>query len=242
MNVYMNNELAKTESLLSANVDEYSKMEYLYHPYLELPAEFKSIYAEVTGKWAINNPAQIDSLIIANTNVKTYRIVFYDQNDAEVYDTGLITIFEPIQITKLQEKFLAYSFRATFTADGPVSIGLLYIGAEKVFPRFIVAPVKDMAFRGETNRTMGGQSYGIFQQPLEAFGISFVRIENEVKEMIREYMKAVTNVVPHVVDFYPKAHEEFPPMYVTLAEGFSATKREENHFYWNFNLAYQEAR
>ena len=242
MKIYIRNELEKATALLSETVNTYSDLKYLYHSYLELPTEFKDNYAEVTGKWDINDPAQIDSLIIANTNVQTYRVIFYDQTGAEIYDTGVISVFERISITALPERLIAFSFKATFTASGIVSIGLLHMGMVTDFPRFIVNPSKAFSFRGDSNRTMGGQSYGTFQQPLESFAVSFVRVNNEERNKLKDYMNTVTNVVPHVVDFYSEAHEEFPPMYVTLSNGLETAKRAERNFYWNFNLAWQEAR
>jgi hypothetical protein len=60
---------------------------------------------------------------------------------------------------------------------------------------------------------------------------------------IKEYIKAVQTVEPHIIDPYHEARAEFPPMYVTLAQGdYSFPKRDEDGFYFTGSLAWQEAR
>jgi hypothetical protein len=60
---------------------------------------------------------------------------------------------------------------------------------------------------------------------------------------IKEYIKAVQTVEPHIIDPYHEARAEFPPMYVTLTQGdYSFPKRDEDGFYFTGSLAWQEAR
>ena len=67
-------------------------------------------------------------------------------------------------------------------------------------------------------------------------------MENRRKKIISEYIKTTLNVQPHVIDPYPQARDEFPPMYATLTGGYESTKRNEAGFWWDFEAAWKEAK
>jgi hypothetical protein len=69
-----------------------------------------------------------------------------------------------------------------------------------------------------------------------------MRIENDQKKIFDDYINGVQTVIPHVIDPYPEAHEQFEPFYATVENYGEMTKREENNFYWNMQCGWKEAK
>jgi hypothetical protein len=121
-------------------------------------------------------------------------------------------------------------------------IGYMYVGKKVTLPRFIVEPARGTEIRGASERTNNGQAYGNILPTLDALSVNFVRVYKDKKKIVDDYVQSVHTSIPHVVDLYPEAREDFPPRYATLSGNVEANKRPENGFYYNFNLSWQEAR
>jgi hypothetical protein len=99
-----------------------------------------------------------------------------------------------------------------------------------------------LELRNDSDRTFSGQVTGIPVDTLRSFAVEFVRIDNKSKKKFDDYANGVQTVIPHVIDFYPEAHEEFQPIYGALESYGEKEKRNENNFYWNFSANWKEAK
>jgi len=240
MNVYPINLIAGAS--LSGNVLSYSDVRNIYHKYLNHRAYFaQGVVPTIAMEWT--TPLYMDSLIIANTNcTKAIISVAYSSGAPQVFirelDIARIEFFEldPLKLTRK----ISVSFTAPVNAQPYV--GYCFAGNKMILPRFTVNPEREPTMRGESQRTNNGQSYGKAVPTLDKISVKYLRIPDDTKKIVDDYIQSVQKVVPHIVDWYPEAHEAFPPLYVTLTTGPVNTKRAENDFFWDFNLGWLEAR
>jgi len=238
MNVYPVNFLPGA-LLSSSHKSEYSNLANLYHPYLKHRCWFDNPgVAILNGEWT--EPVEINTFIIADTNAK-FKIELFDEENA------LITEWqnnnpEQINIYELPEAKKVKRFTVAMTGKEESYIGYIFVGKKVVLPRFTVRPEFGTELRSTSGRTSGGQAYGLIIPTLDGISVSYLRIPQTEMEIIKDYVQSVQNVIPHVIDAYPEAHDAVPPMYMTLNSAPIRTKREENTFYWDFELNWQEAR
>ncbi|MCL2043343.1 MAG: hypothetical protein FWG89_04295 [Treponema sp.] len=231
MNVYYNNWIAALEG---PDVKQGSLVSYILDPMLELTAEFKDRKISLTGK--LDCVSTVDSFCIANTNALDYRL----EIKGEVFEKDIENY---ITILNFDKSIITGSFTLELAGIEPVYLGHLFLGQKTVLPRFGVEPETGMAIRGESSRSFGGQAFGIKRKTLSNFSVNYPRLTNEERQTILEYIEAVQNIEPHVIDPYPDAKDEFSPMYATLnVSDVQMTKRNESGFYFNGSLAWQEAR
>jgi hypothetical protein len=73
--------------------------------------------------------------------------------------------------------------------------------------------------------------------------VNYKRLKDEEYKTIERYKALVLNIVPHVIDIYPEAHESEPPLFATLVDGGGDVIKEGvDGFYWNTSLSWEEAK
>jgi len=228
MNVYyLNNKAtAFTEhSPLEAGSSVYN----VYDPMLELRADF--LDASVTLRGGFDDVVAIDSFCLGYTNACSYRL-----ETRECVFEGRIAAKGQITVHDFDETVFTDYFVLELEGEpysGPLYLGHIYLGQRTALPRFAVGPETGLALNSEASRSFGGQVSGIKRAALESFSVNYSRLASEERSLIKEYVKAVQNVEPHIIDPYPQARDEFPPVYAALdMEGVSMTKLKEKGFYY----------
>jgi hypothetical protein len=236
MNVYYRNEKAtfinRPDTVVTAPLDN------VYDPMLELRTEFKDSHVIITGVY--DSVIAADSLCIGYTNADRY-IFTHREGGSTGSIEGLITIrnFDTIFIDGFQLEL----WHDDKEDEEPLYLGHLFVGQKTELPRFSPEPTSGTTLNSAASRSFGGQVYGIRRRPLDSFSVSFPRISAYEREVIKEYVNAVSTTEPHIIDPYPGAREEFSPLYVTLnTEDVAFTKRNENGFYYTGGLSWQEAK
>jgi len=237
MNVYPVNAF-EGASLKSPQKETYSMMQDLHNRYLAFTVDFSQRVAQIDGEWA--STIEADSFIIANTNSHSGHLIL-TAHGFPIYQRHFETN-DFINIIDLEGTHSFNGIRLNLYGNENIQVGLLYIGKKCALPRFVTFPEKTLGLRNESGRTFTGQATGIPVETLRSFAASFVRIPNDEVKIVDEYINGVQKIIPHVVDIYPGAHAEFPPMFMTVAEYTGKEKRAENGFFWNFDLAWMEAR
>jgi hypothetical protein len=156
-----------------------------------------------------------------------------------------INIVEIKEIEKVPEITKIYKMEFVFSGcpeNEEPYVGYIFAGKKVTLPRFTVNPSWGIEIRGAGERTNNGQAYGNILPTLDRLSVSFARVDKDKKKIVDGYARSVQASVPHVVDLYPGARADFPPRYATLDGNVDANKRPENGFYYNFNLAWKEAR
>ena len=236
MNAYPVNAL-EAASMSSPQKEPYSQMKDLHNRYIEYSVDFNSPNIAITGTW--NGLIEIDSMILGNTNALSGHVELFNGNnllhDETFSISGYLTIinFDKMNVNK---------FILHLSGNENISAGLLFFGMKWVLPRFVVAPSKGLALRNEGGRTFTGQATGFPVETLRTFSASYQRIPNEEKKKFDDYINGVQTVIPHAIDPYPEAHDEFEPFFATVESYGEAEKREENGFFWNFECSWQEAK
>jgi len=242
MHVYPVNKLQGANII--GNVLEYSNVRNVFHNYLKHRAYFPIGGSPfITVDWS--SPVNADTIIIGDTNcIAVSVLITYETGiqDNKIINPHENQLFNFIDTNK---DYLIKNIRFDFTPiennERPY-VGYLFTGNKIVIPRFVTFPQWETQIRGESERTNDGQSYGIILPTLEKFTAQFVRIYDVEKKIVDDYVQSVQTVIAHVIDPYPEAHENVPPKYATLTKGINNTKRDENNFYWNFDLEWMEAR
>jgi hypothetical protein len=236
MNVYPVNAI-EAAILISPQKAPYNLIEELYNRYISFQVDFLSNTVNLTGTW--DNLIELDTIIIGNTNANSGKIQLYN-NDTLLYDnTFNINDYITIEYTGIKN---ANRFALDLFGSDNISAGYLFAGMKWELPRFIVEPVNGLSLRNEAGRTFSGQVKGIPIDALKTFSATYVRIPNDKKEIFNNYINGVQKVIPHVIDVYPEAHEQFEPFFATVDNYGEATKRAENGFFWNFNCSWMEAK
>ena len=230
MNVYYKNEIA---SITGPDVIQASSTDNILIPMLELTAEFKDWNITLLG--TLDGVSAVDSFCIANTNAFRYKL----EINGEIFE-GYIEHYTTIHDFDL---LFAKSFTLELVGNDPLYIGHLFLGKRVILPRFLVEPEFNTGLRGESSRSFGGQAFGLQRKTLNSFSVNYHRLTNEEKNLLTEYVTEVQGNIPHIIDLYPGARDQFPPMYATVsASELPFTKRNENGFYFSGSLSWQEAR
>ena len=231
MNVYYQNNkarLTKIPTVQGSDIDD------IYDPMLELAAQFKDETIIIEGFY--NDIVAIDSLCLGFTNAASYELTINDKKYS-----GLIR--NEITIHDFDEPEIIESFSLTLYGLDPIYLGHLYLGNKVILPRFLVRPNLNLNLRGERVLSDGGQSFGIKRKALESFAVSFSRISNDEKNIIKNYINSVQNIDPHIIDPYPEARDKFPPKYAVVnTDNIPFPKRNEPDFYYDGSLSWQEVR
>ncbi|MCL2805271.1 MAG: hypothetical protein FWD26_04970 [Treponema sp.] len=232
MNIYYKNEQAE---LSGDDPVVGSSLYNIYDPMLELTAIFSKNNIKITGDYGINS-VLVDSLCIGYTNAFRYELTTQEGSCS-----GLIN--DKITIFNFDEILFINGFKLILESTENLYLGYLFLGCKTLLPRFEAGPETGKILFSESSRSFGGQVFGVRRKTLNSFSASFPRISTEEKKIITEYVDAVLNIEPHIIDPYPDAREEFPPMYSTLnVSDVSLPKRNENGFYYSSSLSWQEAR
>jgi len=243
MNVYPVNALEAC-SLNSPQKESYALLRDLHNRYLDYQVDFNRHEIELSGQW--DRAIPVDCFIIANTNAISGTIKYLAGNDVlfekDLIINEFINIYSIVNEYGIIQKKSIDHFLLTLKGNENISIGLIYIGETWVLPRFLIKPKKYLQLRNENGRTFSGQAMGIPVETLIAFSVQFARIDNLNKKLCDNYINGVQTVIPHIIDPYPKAHDEFEPFFATVSDYGEQEKREEDGFYWNFNIAWQEAK
>jgi hypothetical protein len=208
---------------------------------LELRADFQQAAVDITGTFP--QVAPVDALCLGYTNASQFKIALRSQLGDTIHNGAYHGIQGRISIEDMPHIRYAKSFTVRLEGTSPITLGLLYLGPRLGLPRFGTGPEQGLAFTGEGGRFSGGQAYGMERVSLKNFSAEFPRITGEEKQDMERYAEEVLNIRPHIIDPYPEARGEFPPMYVTLSgDGIAFQKRTETGFYFSTALSWQEAR
>ena len=237
MNVYPVN-LMEGAAIASQQRESHSLLTDIHNRYLDFTVDFTAREITVQADW--RSIVEADSFIIGNTNAVrgTLRLAL---NGTAVYTRTFDTPME-INIVEFDSKRSFNAATFTFSGNENIFIGLLYIGEKWTLPRFITFPKHPLSLRSEHGRTFSAQVTGIPSTNVRGFSASFVRIPDIEVKKIDRYINGVQTVIPHVIDAYPLAHREVPPMFATIAAYGEKEKRAENGFFWNFEITWMEAR
>jgi len=243
MKVYPVNAV-QAANLASIHVAPYDSILHLFNKYIEFQVDFVSNDIEITGKWP--NGIPFDTFIIGNTNAKTGSLTCYNGTEI-VFDIEFV-MDEYIKIlnnlnqfgTEITESIT--EFKLNLIGDENIYVGYLFAGEVWKLPRFVINPKHSIQIRNESGRTFSGQVTGIPQHTLRSFSCEFVRVTNDDAKKMEDYVNGVQSVIPHVIDPYYEARKQFPPMFCTIEDSSERSKRNENGFFWNLNMIWQEAR
>jgi hypothetical protein len=218
-----------------------SALKNVYDPMLELRTDFTQATVDITGVFP--QITAVDALCLGYTNASQYRFVLRNQLNGVIHNGVYQGIQNRITIEDMPRTLYAKSFTLRLEGTSPLYLGLLYLGPRVGLPRFGTGPELEMSFTGESGRFYGGQAYGMERITLESFSAEFPRLTGEEKQTMKSYAGEVLNIRPHIIDPYPEARGEFPPMYVTISsDTISFPKRVENGFYYSSALTWQEAK
>ena len=246
MNIYYRNK--KAEFYDEPATVEGKGLSYVYNPILDLRAEFKQDKVTIKGKYS--HLTAIDSLCIANTNALKYKFTAGEETvEGNIRQLDFIynriTLKNHITVHDFEEAIFIESFSLELEGleDVPLYLGLLYLGDRTTLPRFSLKPDNGLALTGSASRSFGGHVYGTKRITLDSIGVKFSELNLDEYKEIKDYILSVQNVEPHIIDPYPGARREFPPMYVTLInDKYSFQKTDDDGFYFSGSLSWQEAK
>jgi hypothetical protein len=243
MKVYPVNAL-ETAAITSAQKKPYSKFEELFNRYIDYQVDFNEMDIQLTGIW--NDSIPVDVFLIGNTNAKTGNIIFKNKHNIVFQKnfnaSHFINIVEIIDNTNRLQLTEIDEFVLTLYGNNLIQIGLIYIGETWILPRFIVNPKTQIVLRNEAGKTFSGQVMGIPVETLRTFATEYIRISNEDRFLLDNYINGVQMVIPHVIDPYPEAHDQFPAFFATVTNYSVTEKRDENGFFWNLGISWEEAK
>lgn len=243
MKVYPVNAM-EIATAFSGQLAEYNEISHLWNRYIEFQVEFSRYATDITFIW--DRGISMNSFIIGNTNALRGRLQFFYRDYLFWEKNFEMDEYIKILVNKNEEgsKITALCDRVELKLEGTenTKIGYVFMGEEWELPRFTVSPSRQVQIRNGSGRTFSGQVSGIPQDTLKTFNAEFLRIEQEWFKILDDYANGVQSVIPHVIDPYYEAHDKFPPFFATLEDFGEQEKREENGFYWNFGMSWQEAR
>jgi len=203
-------------------------------PMLELCTSFLDDAVTING--IFEDSVAVDTFCIGNTNATSFEL-----NISGEQIKGNINSL--IEVRNLADTLFLEGFTLLLYGDEPLYLGHLFFGEKTCLPRFGIEPGTSIGLRSESSRSFGGQAFGMRRKPLMNFSVNFPWLTSEEREILIDYLQDVQNVEPHIIDPYPEARDQFPPMYVTVdASDVSFPKLSENGFYYSGSLAWKEAR
>jgi len=236
MNVYIDNK-AEVMTIDGTPVASYSDIKNLFSSKFNVPAYWET-------------PVTSANIDLTGNNIRANTVIVGRNNAAEIrcrvntnHFYRVDTSTDPVVMFEFPETLITLIQILVVNTPGNIALNYLYVGNNLELPRFVVEPVYTKMIRSPVNRTFGGFTYGLQQEPLRKFSTRYIRISDEVQKKVEKYVYEVGTTIPHIIDPYPKARENVPPFWATLnIESYERTKRNENKFWWNFNLEWLEAR
>jgi len=222
----------------SVQIEAYSLIKDIYNRYISFQVDFTANNILISG--TSKSKIEIDSFILGNSNAKTGKLRLYN-NNALIYTINNLIFNSYIEIRNIN-KYTIDKFELELAGTEKISVGYLFFGLKWELPRFVTLPKNLLELRNESDRTFSGQVTGIPTDTLKTFSASYVRINNAAKKLFDDYINGVQTIIPHIIDPYPLAHEQYEPFFATINGYGEATKREENNFFWNFDCSWREAK
>ena len=211
-----------------------SSLDDINDPMLEMCTIFDSENVTIEGEF--ETPVSIDTFCIGNTNATSFEL-----NIGKKPIQGNINSL--ITVRNFKDSIFIDKFTLMLSGPDPIYLGHLFFGEKTCLPRFSVEPNTSIELRSEGSRSFGGQAFGMRRKPLMNFSVNFPWLTSEEREILIDYLQDVQNVEPHIIDPYPQARDQFPPMYVTVDAGdVSLPKLNENGFFYSGSLSWKEAR
>ena len=224
-----NNMLEDSIDLLATNVDNDSSVKNLYHPYMEYALWCISTTTTISGRWT--SPKLINCIGVGFHTCDTVHLKLKSSSGIAIYEST-ITLEENDALYYFASVDNAYSFELIFQSAEAARIGYLYIGSYVELPQFNTGSEYPISLNSSSDRTRGGQVYGLFARPVQGYGVSFPRFESTDLITITEYIETVQNVKPHMVDLFPDSHSTVSPFYgVVSTDSLDVVKRSESGFF-----------
>jgi hypothetical protein len=240
MNVYPQNHIEYAQLTTQYPLLTNAGINFAYTTCLEQTAKWSGNTGDISFNWG-GKTIYADSIIIGNTTAGSAEINL--QTTLGTTFTKQALISDLLTIIEIPDDLSVLSGTIRFEGTGDITaVGYVLFGNKMTLPRFAAKPQKKKAFRSDTARTLGGNAYGLYVTPLFEWAADYLRITDEEMKIIDDYAETVLNLVPHVIDLYPEAHEKQSPLFATLIEGFEATKRNENGFFWDLSLSWMEVK
>jgi hypothetical protein len=235
-----NNLIESALSLTALYPDNDSSVTNVYHPYMEYALWCTQPTTTITGRWT--TPQSISCMGLAYHNAITAVLTLYDSGGASLY-SGTTTLEENDSIYYMTEVSSVYSFSLVITGPESVRIGYLFLGKCVELPLFSRGSEYPLTLQGTSDRTRGGQCYGLFARPVQGYSVSFPRFEPDDLVKMNEYIETVQNVKPHMVDLFPDSHSTVSPFYgIISTDSLDFAKRSESGFFYEVSFEWEEAR
>jgi hypothetical protein len=239
MKLYYENDLTRA-SLSVTNSTE--RAESIIHPFRGYNLQFNAQTAEITAQWMDGDFALVSALIVTDCAAQCITVSL-ENNGEYVYSDDLYPKLDGIAVLQFARPYTITKIVITFAnmPSGNYTVGKLYVGGMIEFPRFVWGSVQDkLNIPSQATRTMNSQVYGVKKATYNSFSAKWTRINNTTRLLMQEYAHNVQTVVPHFIAPYDV--DQFPPMYVVLNSVGSFVKRQEPGFYWDTDLAWEEAK
>jgi hypothetical protein len=240
MNVYPNNflEVALMKSTFPLLVN--SSLSIIHNNFFNQTVKWEGDTGEIQFDWD-ESTMTVDSILIGNGNSQSAEIKL-TLADGSVIE-HVLYLEDEITIYNFPSPLAVLSGSIKFNSGQLITeIGYVALSNKIELPRFVVFPKRKRLIQSAANRTLGGNAYGLYTESLTGWDVNYTRLTDDEYKTIDAYILRVLNVVPHVIDLYPEAHEHYPPIFATLAEGYESEKRDEDGFYWNMSLSWKEAK
>lgn len=240
MRICYDNLIELATGLSMTNLDNDSVVTNLYHPFLELACFCTEPESVLTGSWSDAQDVNVFALAFMNANFA--RLTLYDFGGNEVYSQLHILPTHDTVIYLDQTYSAIYSFKVEFSGGEDVYVGYVFLGKYLELPRFGTKPDRPIKVRSSSSKSLGGQVYGVFAQPLTRFSVEWPRMERSYLDSFLDYIATVQTCKPHLVDLYPEAQDSEPPLYCNLNDDVDAKKRDEAGFFYTVSAEWEEAR
>lgn len=241
MNVIYDNYLIDA-TISATNEDENRPITNIIHNYMELAFYSTSYESIITVEF--DNSETIDCISFDYHNIETMIVQFYDVFN-NLLGTEIINVnddcnFHIFDTPYENVKTIILNVTAP---DYYLYIGAVFVGEYIEFPRFIQSPQYETEINDDNFQSSGGQASGNRKRNLDNRPIEFRNISNDELEDFKIYLTYVQNSIPHFIDLYPDAHDEFPPFYgIVNIKRIPTPKRRISDFKHNFRLTYKEAK
>jgi hypothetical protein len=235
VNVYYQNAL-KSASFSMTNTAGGETAEDLVHQDLERTVSCSAPSSLITAVWAPQNVRIADALFISNTNAEQGSLALYDQNGqlAQALSLELGGWNNKIEFPHLAVGRMELALDA---GSGGLYAGLVFLSLGTLLPRFTAGVDMSDELRGTGERSFGGQTYGMAGVTLETLSLSWQRITDGERRIMRRYIDAVQFNVNHYISPY-----EGIDMYAAITGAGTWKKHDSRGFYWDTNIKYREAR
>lgn len=239
MRICYENFLEQALDLEMTNLEVNSTVRNLYHPYMELTADCTEPDATLTGRFV--DGIHVNAICVGFHNASFCTVRLYDVDDALIVEEE-VTLEAADSIYYPFDAQGVYRFEMDFSAGERLYVGYVFIGQYLELPRFTVKAKFDFELRSTASQSMGGQRFGVFRRWLRGLDVTFPRLSNAERMALLSYASTVQTVKPHMIDPFPLAHGEEPPMYCCIDDDVDIEKRDESGFFYEVSLKWKEAR